>query len=99
MVFVRQRRPEQRHDAITEHLVHRALIAVHSFHHGVQDRVQDSPSLFRVETLDQLRRAFDISKEHRDLLAFAFQGATGGKNLFGKVWRGVGERRWFRLPR
>ena len=99
MVFVGQRRPEQRHDAVAEHLVHRALVAVHGVHHGVQGRVQDGRACFRVEVADQLRRALEVGKQHRDLLALAFQGAAGGENLFREIWRGVGEWRWFRLHR
>ena len=92
VVFVGQRRPEQRHDAITEHLVHRTLIAVHGLHHGVQGRVQDGPGLFRVEVADQLRRALEVGKQHRDLLALAFQGAFGGQDLLGEIGGRVGER-------
>jgi hypothetical protein len=55
MVFVGNGRPEQRHNAIAEHLVHRALVAVHGRHHRVQGRVQNGPRLFRVEVADQLR--------------------------------------------
>ena len=92
MVFVGQRRPEQRHDAVTEHLVHRPLVAVYRLHHGVQGRVQDGPGLFRVEVADQLRRALEVGKEHRDLFAFPFQGAFGRQDLLGKIGGRVGER-------
>ena len=92
VVFVGQRRPEQRHNAVTEHLVHRALIAVHRLHHGVQGGVQDGPGLFRVEVADQLRRALEVGKQHRDLLAFPFQGAFGRQDLLGKIGGRVGER-------
>ena len=57
VVFVRDGRPEQGHDAIAQHLVHRAFKAVHGVHHGVQGRVEERPGLFRVEVADQLRRA------------------------------------------
>ena len=55
------------------------------------------PGLFRVEVADQLRRALEVGKQHRDLLALALQGAARGENLFGQMWRCVGEWRWFRL--
>ena len=57
------------------------------------------PGLFRVEVADQLRRALEVGKQHRDLLALTLQGPARGENLFRKVWRRVGERRWFRLQR
>jgi hypothetical protein len=52
MVLVGDWRPEQRHDAVTKHLVHRALVAVYGLHHGVQGRVEDGAGLFRAEALD-----------------------------------------------
>ena len=47
--------------------------------------------LFRVKVADQLRRAFEIGKEHGNLLALAFQSTAGGENLLGEVEWGVGE--------
>ena len=54
---------------------------MHGVHHDVQGRVQEPPGLFRVETLDQLRRAFDVGEEDRDLFALALQGMAGCENL------------------
>jgi len=48
MILVRQRRPKQRHDAITHDLVHRALIAVHGGHEALQYRVEDVPHLLGI---------------------------------------------------
>jgi hypothetical protein len=92
VIFVGQRRPEQRHNAVAQHLVHRPLIAVYRLHHGVQGRVQDGPGLFRVEVADQLRRAREVGKQHCDLLALPFQGAFGRQDLLGKIGGRVGER-------
>ncbi len=88
VVFVGHRRPEQGHDAVAEHLVHGALVAVHGVHHDVQRRVEQRLGLLRIEVRDQLCRALEISKEHRDLFALAFQGSAGGEDFLGQVrWR------------
>ena len=83
MVFVGDRGAKQGHDAIAQHLVDGALEAMHGVHHDVQGWVQEPPSLFRVKTLDQFRRAFDVGEEDRDLFALAFQGMAGCENLLG----------------
>ena len=91
VVFVGQRCPKQRHNAVAQHLVHRALVAVHGLHHGVQGRVQDGPGLFRVEVADQLRRALEVGKQHRDLLALPFKRGLGGEDFFGEIRGCIGE--------
>ena len=47
---------------------------------------------FGIEAPDQLRRVLEVGKEHRDLLALAFQGGAGREDLFGQVWWRVGEQ-------
>ena len=54
VIFVRHRGAEERHDAVAEHLVDGAFIAMHGVHHGVQGRVQESARLFRIKVGDQL---------------------------------------------
>ena len=58
VVFMGHRRAEERHDAVAQHLVHRAFVAVHGVHHDVQRRVQElrassgsRPSINSVEPL------------------------------------------------
>ena len=77
MIFVGHRGAEERHNAVAEHLVDGAFVAVHGVHHDVQRRVQELTGLFRIEARDQLGRALEVGKEHRHLLALAFQGAAG----------------------
>ena len=91
MIFVGHRGAEERHNAIAHDLVHRAFVAVHGVHHGVQGRVEERLGLFRVEVADQLGGAFQVGKQHGDLLAFAFQGALGRQDLLGEIRGGVGE--------
>jgi hypothetical protein len=40
MVFVGNRGAKQCHDAVTQHLIHGALVPMHGRHHGVQGRVE-----------------------------------------------------------
>jgi hypothetical protein len=91
MVFMRNRRAEQRHDAIPHDLVDRPLVAVHGSHHALQHRVEEPPRFLGIAVGQQLHGAFEVCKQHGDLLALAFQDAFGGQDLLGKIRRGVGE--------
>jgi hypothetical protein len=84
---------EQGHNAIAQHLIHRAFETVHRLHHEVNGRIEQLLGGFGVEAPDQLRRVFEVGKQHGDLLAFAFQSAPRGADLFGQMRRGVGQRR------
>ena len=92
VVFMGNGGAKQGHNAVAQHLVHRALVAVHRVHHAVNGRVEELLGGFGVEVLDELGGVFDVGKQHRDLLAFAFEGSAGGKNLLGQMQRGVGWR-------
>ena len=88
MVFMGQRRPKQRHDAIAHDLVDRALVAVHGRHHVFQDRIEELPGLLGVALGQQFHGAFEVGKQHGDLLALAFQGTAGGEDLLREIgWR------------
>jgi hypothetical protein len=91
MIFMGNGRAEEGHNAIAHHLVHSALIAVHGLDHALQDRVQQLAGLLGVAVGQQLHGPLQVSKQHRDLLAFAFESAPGDENLLGKVRRGVGQ--------
>ena len=43
-----ERRPKERHDAVTHDLVDGALIAVHGRHHALQDRIKELARLLGV---------------------------------------------------
>jgi len=92
--------PKQGHDAIAEHLVHRALVAMHGVHHTVQGRVQELLSGLRVEVPDQFGGVLDVGKQHGDLLAFTFQVRAGVEDFFGEIGWGIRPggplRRWGR---
>src|SRR5262249_5586402 len=67
-----------------------AFEAVHRVHHVLQGRVQEPLGSFRVEIADQFRGAFEVGKQHRDLLAFAFERAAGGEDFLRQIRRGIG---------
>ena len=93
VVLVGNGRAEHGHDAIARHIVHRALKAVHGVHHALQGRIEERLAGFGIEVADQLGIPFEVGKQHRDLFALAFHGASGGEDLLGQIGRGVGQRR------
>ena len=95
MVLMRQRRPEQGHNAVAHDLVHRALEVMHRLHQALEHRIEELAGLFRVAVGEQFHRALQVGKQHRHLFALAFQGAFGGQNLLGQIARRVGLRRAF----
>ncbi len=93
MVFVGERRAEQRHDSVAHDLIHRALVAMDGVHHAFKDRVEQLARLFWVTVGEQqFRRALHVGEEDSDLLALAFQSGFGGEDLLGQVLGGVGIR-------
>ena len=77
VVFMRDRRPKQGHNAIAHDLVHGPFIAMHGRHHALQHRVEELAGLLRVTVTQEFHGAFEIGKQHRDLLAFAGQRTAG----------------------
>jgi hypothetical protein len=62
----------------------------------LQGRIQELAGLFWIEALDQLGGALEVGKEHRYLLALAFQGAREAR-IFSARYDGVygsGARSW-----
>ena len=66
---------EQRHDAVAEELVDRALVAVDLVQHQLEGPVHESVDVLGVEPLGERREPRDVDEEDRDLLALPFQGA------------------------
>ena len=85
MIFMSQRRTEQRHDPIAHDLIDCTFIAVHCLHHVLQDWIENFPRFLGIAVGQQLHRALHVGEQHRDLLALAFEGTLGGENLFGEV--------------
>ena len=74
VVLVRDRRAEERHDAVAGELVDRALEAVHAVGEDREEAVHDLVPLFGIDLLGELHRALHVGEQHRDLLALAFEG-------------------------
>ena len=84
------------HNAVAQHLVHRAFIAVHRVHHGMQGGIQELLGRLGVEIANQGHGVLDIRKEHRDLLALAGQGGARRAGICSARAVGVSARgaRW-----
>ena len=89
MIFMRQRRTEERHDPVAHDLIHCSLITMHSFHHVFEHWIKQFARFFRIAVGEQLHRSFHVSEQYRDLLTLAFESALGSENLFGEMFRGV----------
>ena len=93
VVFVGNRGTKQGHNAIAEHLIHRALEAVHGVHHAMEGRIEELLGGFGIEAPDEFGGVLEVGKEHGHLLALAFQGRAGREDLVGEMgWR-VGQWR------
>ena len=99
VILVGQRRAEEGHDPVAHDLVHGALVAVDSFHHPLEDRIEQLPRLLGIAVGEQLHRALEISEEHGHLLPFAFERALGGQDSLGEVLGGIGPGRGERIRR
>jgi hypothetical protein len=97
MILMGNGRAEEGHNAIPHDLVDGALVAVHGLDHALQDRVQELAGLLGVALGQQLHGPLQVGKQHRDLLAFAFERAAGDEYLLGQVRGGVGQGHAFRL--
>jgi hypothetical protein len=56
-----------------------------SINWAVESRIQDPLSGFRIEATSDLRRAFEVGEEHRDLLTLAFEGGFGCQDFLDEV--------------
>src|SRR5262249_18212037 len=94
MVFMGDGSPEERHNAIAHDLIDGPLIAMDRRDHPFQHRIEQLPRFLRIAIGQQLHGSLQIGKEHRDLLAFAFERTAGGENLLREIRWGVGEWCW-----
>ena len=86
MILVRDRRAEQREDAVAGRLHDVAVVAMHRVDHQLERRIDDRARLLGVEVLHQLGRALDVREQRRDGLALAFEHSGVSGVLF---WRDV----------
>ena len=73
MVGLRQRRPPEAHDFVTDVLVQRPLVVEDQVRHGRQVQVEVVDQLLRGHAFGQGREPADIGEEHRELLVHAAQ--------------------------
>ena len=92
VIFVGNRGAKEGHNAVAQHLIHRALEAVHRVHHVVEGGIEELLGGFGIKAPNEFRRVLKVGKEDRDLLAFAFEGGAGGEDLLGQMRGGVAER-------
>ncbi len=90
MIFMGDRRAEKGHHPISGELVDRPFVAVDLIHENLETPVHDCVNVFRIEFLGQGAKPGHIGEHHGDDLALPLDGASGGEDLIGQVFRGVG---------
>jgi hypothetical protein len=99
MVLVRDRRAEERHDAVAGELVDRALEAVDAGGQDLEEAVEDAMPLLGIDAFGQLHRVHDVGEEHRHELPLALEHAPVAPDLVREVRRRDWRRRRDGAPR
>ena len=84
MVFVRDRRPEQRENPVARRLNDMTIVAPHRLDHELQRGIHERASFLWIEILLQTRRVDDVDEQRSDKLALSFRH---GLRVFGVWWR------------
>jgi hypothetical protein len=90
VIFVGERRAEQRHDPVAHHLVDRSLVAVDGLHHPFEDWIENLARFLGIAIGEQLHRPLEVGEEHSHLFALPLEGALGVYDFLGEVLRRVG---------
>src|SRR5262249_42810294 len=85
VIFMRDWRPEERHDAIAHHLVYGPFVVVDGLNHQFENGIKSLSRVFGVPVGQELHRAFEVGKQDRDLLTFTFERAFGEKNFLSEM--------------
>ena len=85
VIFMRQRRAEQRHDAVAQNLIDGPFVAVHRIHHDMQDRIEILSHLFRIELFHHAGRTADVGEQYGHVFALPFDKAPRRQNFFRQV--------------
>jgi hypothetical protein len=93
VLLVRDRRAEERHDAVAHHLVDGALVVVYGLDHALQHRVEQAPRVLGIAIGQELHRALEVREQDRHVLAFALQRVLGRADPLGEMRRRVRGRR------
>ncbi len=78
VVFMRQRRTEKRHDAVTQHLIDGSFITMNRVHHDMKHRIDDLLGLLGIEAFHKAGGTSNVCEQNRHLLAFSFKGMPRG---------------------
>ena len=92
MILMRDRRPEQCHNAVARVLIDRPFEAVDPVGEDGEELIHDLVPLFRIYLFGEVHRALHVGEEDGYLLPLALEGAPRSKDLLGEVFRGVGTR-------
>ena len=76
VIFVRDRRAEQRHDSAARILIHGSLEPVYSLGENGEEPVDNLVPFFGIQALGEFHRAFHVGKEHGHEFAFTLQCAA-----------------------
>jgi hypothetical protein len=94
VVFLGERRSEERHDPIAHHLVHRALVVPDGLHHALEQGVEDLAGFFRIAVGEELHGGLHVGEQHRHVLALCLQRRTARTDdLLGRIRGPIGGRR------
>ena len=89
VILLRDRRAEQRHDAVALQLVHRSFKPGDGFAHRRRDDPEPMVGFLRVEMIDEGGRSGDIGNKHRQALSLSLAGRARAIEF-----RWPGSRRW-----
>ncbi len=92
MVLVGDRRAEERHDAVTEELVHRALVPVDLGQHELERVRHERVHVLGVEPGESAVKPETSTKRTVTCLRSPSRAALRGEDALGEVLRGVGRR-------
>jgi hypothetical protein len=93
VVFMCDRRAEQRHDAVAEELVDGAFVAVHRVEQQLERARHRGVDILRIEPLAERGEARDVHEVDRHLLPLSGERRGRGEDLGGEMTRRVGAGR------
>ena len=73
VLLVRDRRAEECHDSIPQHLVDRALVMVHGLDHAFEHRIEQAARVLGIAIGQELHRALQVREQDGHVLALALQ--------------------------
>jgi len=91
-ILQRQGRAEERHHPVAEELVDRSLVVVDLAEDQGEAAVHELVHHLGAHSLGQVRGVDEVAKEHRHVLALAFERGACLQDAIGQVLRRVGTR-------